>query len=740
MSVGLLTEKPSAARNFAKALGGAKGDFEGTQYVITAARGHLYELADPAEMVPASKAASYSSWSLEALPWDEKDFAWKRKMKPGASSTISTIGKALGSCTEIVIATDVDPSGEGDLLAWEILDELGLHGKKITRMYFTDEAPESLRKAFRNRKSLASMADHGAFRKADFRTKFDLLTMQFTRIATLAAAQRAVLRQGRLKSSMVGLVGAQLKAHEEYVRKPFYQARFRDDNGVVYTDPDQARFDAQADVPLAQLASSAVVLDSKADKSVAPRRLLDLAGLSSRLASRGMKADAVLATYQKMYEAQVVSYPRTEDKTITGEQFKELAPLVDQIAAVVGVDTSILTHRSPRRTHVKDTGAHGANRPGPKVPASLAEVKSQFGSVAPAIYEELARSFLAMFAEDYVYEAQQGHVADFPSFVGSVAVPKSRGWKDVFDEDSTDEADDSGSGLGSKADPFAFEGANKRPEHPSMKWLMKQLEKRDVGTGATRTSTYSEVTNDKAKYPLLRESRGKLTMTDYGQMSFRILDGTRIGDLSVTEHVYAQMREIEEGTQDADTALAVVAEWVREDLETMQRNAVQMRKDMGLSEAKPMKEKYEGVWAKTGTMVKFSREWCGVRFTDEQCEALLRGEKVGSDNFVSKRTGNTFSTDGQLNELSFPSEDGKTINFVGFEPNFGPKKDAAGNELVPDSWCKRKFTDEEKEKLQAGEKVFCEGFTSKAGKSFDATVSFSKEKGSKNKRIVPHFD
>lgn len=34
-----------------------------------------------------------------------------------------------------------------------------------------------------------------------------------------------------------------------------------------------------------------------------------------------------------------------------------------------------------------------------------------------------------------------------------------------------------------------------------MKWLMKQLEKRDVGTGATRTSAYSEVTNDKAKYP-----------------------------------------------------------------------------------------------------------------------------------------------------------------------------------------------------------------------------------------------
>ena len=67
----------------------------------------------------------------------------------------------------------------------------------------------------------------------------------------------------------------------------------------------------------------------------------------------------VLDTYQKMYEAQVVSYPRTEDKNITPEQFNELLPLVDKIANVVGVDASLLTHRQPRSTHV--TGGFGGN-------------------------------------------------------------------------------------------------------------------------------------------------------------------------------------------------------------------------------------------------------------------------------------------------------------------------------------------------------------------------------------------
>ena len=87
-------------------------------------------------------------------------------------------------------------------------------------------------------------------------------------------------------------------------------------------------------------------------KQTAPPRLLDLAALSARLSSRGFKAKDVLAVYQKMYEAQVVSYPRTEDKVITPEQFNELLPKIDQIAGVVGVNPSVLTHRSPRSTHV----------------------------------------------------------------------------------------------------------------------------------------------------------------------------------------------------------------------------------------------------------------------------------------------------------------------------------------------------------------------------------------------------
>ena len=48
----ILTEKPSAGRNFANALGGMQGTFNGEEYTIISARGHLLTLLEPSKQVP----------------------------------------------------------------------------------------------------------------------------------------------------------------------------------------------------------------------------------------------------------------------------------------------------------------------------------------------------------------------------------------------------------------------------------------------------------------------------------------------------------------------------------------------------------------------------------------------------------------------------------------------------------------------------------------------------------------
>lgn len=733
MVVAILAEKPSAARGMAQALGGQKGTYNGEQYVVVHARGHLFELAPPEEQLISGgpdAAARIKQWNLDNLPWDESNLAFKRKPIKGTSDLIKTLKQALGAADEIAIATDLDPSGEGDAIAWNIIDELGLHGKQFSRMEFTDEAPASIQKAFTSRRKGITMLTEGNYLKADYRNKWDWLSMQFTRVATVCAAQASVLRQGRLKSAMVLLVGDQLKAYNSYVKVVRFQNRFRDENGVLYTNPAEPVFDREQDVPK-HYSPSAVKLDSRQNKRTPPRRLLDLAGLSARLSGKGVKADVILATYQKMYEDQVVSYPRTEDKTITTEQFKEMLPLVDKIAAVVGVDPAILTERTPRKTHVKDSGAHGANRPGLKVPASLDALKAKYGTAAPLIYEELARSYLAMLAEDYVYEAQEGHVEAYPDFKGRASVPKSPGWKQVF-QDAEDDDDTSASGLGQTASPIVYEVIPPRPEHPSMKWLMKQLEKRDVGTGATRTSTYAEVTSTKAKNSLLAETRGRITMTEVGEISYRMLPGTRIGDLSVTEQVFATMDRIAARQTTAAAELPQVADWVREDIETMGRNALSMRKELGLSEQRQQKEKFQGVWAKTGEQVSFNRETRGHRFTDAECVALLAGETIS---IVAKKNdgSGTYDCHGALANLEYNGH-----KYVGFDMLGFGKLSADGKPQPPSSWCGHTFTPEELQTLADGGKVFADDFVSKkSGKKYETTVRFGESGGSH--RIIPSF-
>jgi DNA topoisomerase-3 len=713
--LGILTEKPSAGRNFAKALGGESGTFDGVDYVIVSARGHLYEWADISDMVNGEELKTkYKSWDVNHLPWNNSEIHWKRKSRGDVAGTLQTIKTTLSKCTEIAIATDVDPTGEGDLLACEILQELKLDRTPLSRFYFIDESEKEIQKAFRNRKGIPSIDTFPEYVKALYRSKFDFLTMQFTRIALSASDGSSVLRQGRLKSAMVVLTGDGLKAVREYKKIPFYQNKFKDENGNIYTNSSEPSFPDKSQVPQSY-GPSAVYKEGVERKTTAPRKLLDLASLAAILAPKGFKSKEVLDTYQKLYEAQIVSYPRTEDKKISPEQFNELLPLVDSIARVVGVANNLLTHREPRSTHVKTGGAHGANRPGLKVPNDLASLAS-YGKSAPQIYELLAKSYLAMLAEDYEYDLEKGFVQEYPDFKGSVSIPVSLGWKQVFGAtESGDDDDDTNPNamhLGTQASPFIHEGFPPKPPQPSMKWLMTQLGKHDVGTGATRTSTYAEVTreqSDKNKYPLLVDTKGKLTMTEFGEKSYKILPGTKIGSIELTEELQKDMRDIAAGQANPEQLLKKVADYVVSDLAVMFENG----KDIVKTRPTP-KPKFTGVWSETGTEVSFAREWSGYAFSDDECAQLLSGEIIPLIGVISKKTGKPYNTKGKLVSGVY---NGK--NYVGFQAIWD----------IPESFLEHKFTESEVDQLRAGTTISVNDLiSSKTGKPFSANLTWKDSK------------
>ena len=133
-------------------------------------------------------------------------------------------------------------------------------------------------------------------------------------------------------------------------------------------------------------------------------------------------------------------------------------------------------------------------------------------------------------------------------------------------------------------------------------------------------------------------------------------------------------------------------------------------------------ERYEGVHIPTGQPVRFKRVWAGHRFTDDECQKLLNGEDI---TFIAlSKKGTEFNASGNLAEQEFNGH-----SYWGFQMN---------TNVIPESWCKHVFTDDEKTLLESGEKCHITGCESKGGKVFDVDVTW--EDTGSGYKIVPHFD
>lgn len=680
----IITEKPSARKNFEKALGGTTGRFLDFEYTLTNLRGHVMQLKGPEKQVPKELEAQLLSWDLEYLPWDLTQFAWKNTYIKGKNlrtgkiestkKLIDELKQQAASVDALVIATDNDPSGEGELLAWEAIQAMGWKGT-VLRADFMDESAKSLQKSFEQLRDVSDPSQDGALLMGMARSRWDFASMQLTRIATKGAEKQGyklLSRQGRLKSAMIYKVYEQEQAIKNYQRIPFFEARYKDNQGNVYTREIKGldiipfrHIDKQA--AQAEIASGAYPesgtpqLVSNREKRQSPPKLLDLSSLSAVLAKEGFKAKDVLNTYQKMYEAQIVSYPRTEDRTITTEQFSELLPKVEQIASIVGIDVGLLTHRTARKTHVKDEGAHGANRPGEVVPASLSAL-AKFGASGPRIYDILAKNFLAMLAEDYVYRQIKANIQEAPIFITVINIPLQMNWKLVYQDADESQDEDQSTGMGDKANLFVHEGQNPKPQQPTWQWLKTFLEKYDIGTGATRTSTFSDLSSGKNAYFV--DTKGKIKLTNEGAISAYLVKGTFIANPAITKRVFDIFKEVGRQETTMDYAQNSIQLTIQNDMPIILNNAAllaeQFDKPVKRTKRSTPKEKVTGVYAPTGKEVSFNTKWGKHTFTAGEISDLLAGKEIDISGKGSKRE---YTYRGKLADYTYKGK--KTFGFTG---------------------------------------------------------------------------
>src|SRR3979411_2570759 len=187
----VITEKTSQARDVRAAIGSRYGD-------VLPAEGHLFDLLEPEDVVPAWKR-----WSPILL---RPDGLYDTRPTTGGNKAakLKAIREALRSAKRVWLATDCDR--EGQLIGQEILEHYGDRGE-VMRVLFTAQDSRTIRDAFTGAKPNSEYAS--LYAAAVARRQADqIYNLSLTRTATfvLGRGARGVIGVGRVKTPTLAIV------------------------------------------------------------------------------------------------------------------------------------------------------------------------------------------------------------------------------------------------------------------------------------------------------------------------------------------------------------------------------------------------------------------------------------------------------------------------------------------------------------------------------------------------------
>lgn len=631
----IIAEKPSAGRHFKEALGGASGMFEGDEYQIVNLFGHVLAHETPEKTAyPQYKETVGGFGNLENLPWNYKWFDFNKKVpkaSPGRNvgdikNLLADIKGYLADGFIPVIACDVDSMGEGDLLANEVLVYLGYKGR-IYREFHVDETAGELVKSLQNKKDVTDRNE--GLIKATTRSTLDFLTQQLVRAATVTIQTKGYrlprpVPAGRLQSTIMALVGDQIKALNEYRPSSVWESRYNLDDVLILSAPDMPQFATKESWDGGDLPLQAKVREVKATPGrTAPPKPLSLTALAKIMSGKGISSKQTISLTQKMYEDAVLTYPRTEDNFVTPEQFQETLRTLDTVIQLMGMDPAVFTHRAPRKTHVKEGGSHGALRPGMNIPNDIAELDGKYGTGASAIYRTVTERFLMMFLEDtewvrHDYET----VGTEPVFKGSIRVITRKGVTDPDEE--SDDIKATLPDLNHLAKLYAHEVKSVAPKRPTEAWLLGQLIKHEVGTSSTQSQTVSRMIGKDGNFPMNYGKKGTdpLALTPIGMVGYQVAKGISLGTPECTRRYEQMLNDVVTGKATQDACYTEFTQTMKEDIEAVYKMSFNFD-SLGFEK---VAEKAIGTW--NGDTVKIAVSYAGHKFTQDELDKLFAGETI----------------------------------------------------------------------------------------------------------------
>ena len=430
-----IAEKPSVAREFAKALGDsfshADGYLESDRAVVTWCVGHLVSMSYPEAYDPELK-----KWRMETLPFIPDHFLYE---------VIDSVKKQFGVVKSLLNRADVDriyvctDSGrEGEYIYRLVEQEAGTPVKDRRRVWIDSQTEAEIRRGIKEAKPLSAYDNLAS--SAYLRAKEDyLMGINFSRALALKygyqisefLGKKTKLAVGRVMTCVLGMVVRREREIRDFVKTPFYRliAGFPADGAVLTAEwravegsryfgspalykengfKEESAAKALAD-QLQGKTGTLVSVGRKKEKNNPPL-LFNLAELQNSC-SRELKIspDETLNIAQELYEKKLVTYPRTDARVLSTAVAKEIRGNIaglGKIADVAPFVKQILENgwekgiAKTRYTNDKMITDHYAIIPTGQGLTALAGLSTR----SRAVYEMIVRRFLAVFYPPAVYE------------------------------------------------------------------------------------------------------------------------------------------------------------------------------------------------------------------------------------------------------------------------------------------------------------------------------------------------
>lgn len=554
----ILAEKPSTAQKIAEAL--ADKSFKksvymkkipyyelthnGEKIVVVCAVGHLYTVAEKDK-----KGWKYPVFSMEWKPSFE--------VAKGSAFTkpyLQLIKKLCSESEKIIVACDYDV--EGEVIGFNIV-RFACGKDDAQRMKFSTTTKEDLRKSYEHK---MQHIDHGLAEAGVTRHEMDwLFGINLSRALTLsiknATGMFKILSSGRVQGPALKLLTMREKEILAFVPVPYWELELvcKELSALHETGKFSERKSPEAIVEKCK-GKPAVVekLEKKQFQQAAPHPF-DLTALQlEAYRVLHIQPKETLELAQNLYINSYISYPRTSSNQLPPTiGYKKILEKLSHQQQYASLCNTLLDKKNlyPNNGKKKDE-AHPALYPTGEVPKNIEEREAR-------LYDLIVKRFMATFASAAIRETVQVTiVVNGEKFFTSGTRTIEENWHAYYKPYVKLEEEEIHVHEKQQLSVEHLDIHDKETQPPkryTSASIIKELEKKDLGTKATRSDIVENLFD--RSYISGRDS---IQVTGLGIKTIDVLDKycPEILDEKLTRDFEEEMEKIREGKRSEKDALA----------------------------------------------------------------------------------------------------------------------------------------------------------------------------------------